>query len=73
MIGGNLNRKESWIKVVDTMKDRLSRWKDKHLSFGGRTVLLKFVLYVILVYFLSFFKDLTGIISNLESIFKKYL
>ncbi|KAK2414519.1 hypothetical protein QL285_037103 [Trifolium repens] len=40
---------------------------------GGRLVLLKSVLSSILVYFLSFFKAPTGIISLIESIFKAFL
>ncbi|GAU48120.1 hypothetical protein TSUD_141420 [Trifolium subterraneum] len=40
---------------------------------GGRLVLIKFVLSSIPVYFLSFFKAPTGIISLIESIFKAFL
>jgi hypothetical protein len=48
-------------------------WNNRHLSFGGRLVLLKFVLSSLPVYFLSFFKALTCIISSLESLFKCFL
>jgi len=41
------------------------------LSFADRLVLLKFVLSSLSVYFLSFFKAPAGIISSIESIFKK--
>jgi len=42
------------------------------LSFGGRLVLLKSVMSSLPVYFLSFFKAPTGIISSIESIFKRF-
>lgn len=46
---------------------------NKYLSIGGRIVLLRSVLYALPVYFLSFFKAPTGIISKLESLFKRFL
>ena len=45
----------------------LSGWKLKHLSFGGRLVLLKSVLSSLAVYALSFFKAPSGIVSSIES------
>ena len=47
----------------------MSNWKSKFLSFGGRLILLKSVLSSLPVYFLSFFKVPTGIISSNESLF----
>ena len=44
---------------------KLSFWKP------GRLILLKSVLSALPVYFLSFFKAPAGIISSIESIFKK--
>lgn len=73
LIGENPKRKETWKKVVETVKYRLLRWKNKHLSFRGRVVLLKYVLYAISDYYLSFFEAPTGIISKLESISKQFL
>ncbi|XP_058783098.1 uncharacterized protein LOC131657751 [Vicia villosa] len=72
-IGANPKRMETWSHVLSTVKSRLSGWKNKHLSIGGRIVILKSVLYAIPVYYLSFFKAPTGIILKLESIFKQFL
>nr|KYP43235.1 Putative ribonuclease H protein At1g65750 family [Cajanus cajan] len=51
----------------------LSKWKGKNLSFGCRSVLLKSVLHSIPIYYLSFFKAPTGIITILESLFRRFL
>ncbi|XP_058764714.1 uncharacterized protein LOC131638187 [Vicia villosa] len=60
-IGANPNRKETWNHVINIVKSRLSRWKNKNLSIGGRVVMLKSVLFAIPVYYLSFFKAPAGI------------
>jgi len=68
-IGGD-DRKLNFRKpVVERISARLSSWNNKFLSFGGLLVLMKSVLSSLPVYFLSFFKAPTGIISSIESIF----
>jgi len=42
--------------------------KCNHLSMGGRLILLKFVMYSLPIYFLSFFKASTGIIYCIKFI-----
>jgi len=68
-IGGNARHLMFWEPIIDRIKARLLGWKSKHLSLGGRLVLLKSVLSSLPVYALSFFKAPTGIISSIESIF----
>jgi hypothetical protein len=67
-IGGDARRLSFWEPVVDRIKFRLSDWKSKNLSFGGRLILLKSVLSSLPVYALSFFRAPAGIISSIESI-----
>ena len=67
-IDGGGRKLSFWKLVVDRIRARLSVWNNKFLSFGGRLVLLKSVMSSLLVYFLSFYK---GIISSIESLFKK--
>lgn len=55
--------------MVELIRSSLSGWKSNNLSLGGQLVLLKYVLSYIPVYFLSFFKPSSGIISLLDSIF----
>lgn len=68
-IGTDTKRMKTWELVLDIVKKRLSRWTTKFLSMVGRLVLLKYILSSIPVYFLSFFKVLIGIISNLRDSF----
>ncbi|CAJ2663689.1 unnamed protein product [Trifolium pratense] len=55
-IGGDPRRLSFWDPVLNRLKNRLSGWKSRFLSFGGRLVLLKSVLTSLPVYALSFFK-----------------
>ena len=68
-IGGDPRKLDFWRPILNSIKPRLSNWKSKFLSFGGRLILLKSVLSSLPVYFLSFFKAPTGIISSIEAIF----
>jgi len=70
-IGSDSRKLSFWKPVVDRIVSRFSSWNHKFLSFGGRLVLLKYVMSSLSVYFLSFFKAPAGIISSIESIFKK--
>jgi len=71
-IGGNPSRLAFWDPVMHSIKSRLSAWKSRFLSFGGRLTLLKSVLTSLPVYALSFFKAPSGIISSIESLFKLF-
>ncbi|GAU31392.1 hypothetical protein TSUD_19380 [Trifolium subterraneum] len=71
LIGGDPRRLGFREPVLARLKNRLSGWKSRFLSFGGRLVLLKSVLQSLPVYALSFFKAPTGIISSIDSIFIK--
>ncbi|GAU49405.1 hypothetical protein TSUD_92510 [Trifolium subterraneum] len=59
-VGGDPRRLSFWEPVVSSIRTRLSRWKNRLLSFGGRLILLKSVLTSLHVYALSFFKAPSG-------------
>jgi len=69
-IGGDIRWLSFWKPVVDRIISHMSNWKCNHLSMDGRLIVLKFVMSSLPVYFLSFFKAHTSIISSIESIFK---
>ncbi|GJZ38643.1 reverse transcriptase domain-containing protein [Tanacetum coccineum] len=47
---------DGWQGIIDRFHDRLSLWKAKALSVGGRLTLIKFILGSLPVYYLSLFK-----------------
>ncbi|GAU27449.1 hypothetical protein TSUD_161350 [Trifolium subterraneum] len=71
-IGGDPRRLSFWEPVLARLKSRLSGWKSRFLSFGGRLVLLKSVLTSLPVYALSFFKAPSGTISSIETLLIKF-
>lgn len=58
---------DSWKEVEKKVMAKLSSWKAKTLSAGGRLTLVKFVLGSLLTYFLSLFKVPIKVLSRLES------
>ncbi|CAJ2644025.1 unnamed protein product [Trifolium pratense] len=63
-IGGDPRRLVFWEPVLSRIKNRLSGWKSRFLSFGGRLVLLKSVLTSLPVYALSFFKAPSALLGK---------
>ena len=55
-----------WRKVEDRFKQKLSCWKAKYLSFGGRLVLLNSVLSSLPMFMMSFFEIPKGVLKNLD-------
>ncbi|GJQ94656.1 RNA-directed DNA polymerase, eukaryota [Tanacetum coccineum] len=56
MVGSNMSRHKAWVNVVLKLRSRLSKWKAKTLSIGGRLTLLKSVLGASPLYTMSIFK-----------------
>jgi len=71
-IGGNARRLSFWDPLISRINSRLSGWRSRYLSLGGRLVLLKSVLSSLPVYALSFFKAPSGIVSSIESILNNF-
>jgi len=71
-IRGDSWKLDFWKLLVEQVNSRLSRWKNRNLSLGGRLVLLKSIKSFLPVYFLSFFKAPAGIVTSLESILNFY-
>ncbi|GJZ38150.1 pentatricopeptide repeat-containing protein [Tanacetum coccineum] len=61
-------RHKAWDDVVLKLQSRLSKWKAKTLSIGGRLTLLKSVLGASPLYNMSIFKVPKGVLKVMESI-----
>ncbi|GJZ24056.1 RNA-directed DNA polymerase, eukaryota [Tanacetum coccineum] len=72
MVGEHMSRHKSWDEVVVKLKTRLSKWKAKTLSIGGRLTLLKSVLGASPLYMMSIFKVPKGVLKIMESIRSKF-
>ena len=72
-LGANPKLKATWKPVVDKIKFRLSSWKRRQLSFGGRIVLIKAVLLSLPIYYMSIYKMPEGVIKSIESIQSRFL
>ncbi|GKA00988.1 RNA-directed DNA polymerase, eukaryota, reverse transcriptase zinc-binding domain protein, partial [Tanacetum coccineum] len=59
-------------EIVDKMVDRLSKWKMKTLSIGGRLTLLKAVLGSMPIYHMSIFKVPMKVLQRMESIRSRF-
>ncbi|XP_058769032.1 uncharacterized mitochondrial protein AtMg01250-like [Vicia villosa] len=56
IVGDNPRRKKVWLDVVKNIRRRLSSWKGRNISMGGRVTLINSVLNSIPIFTLSFFK-----------------
>ncbi|GJT08766.1 hypothetical protein Tco_0843228 [Tanacetum coccineum] len=67
-----MSRIESWQEVISKVTNKLSTWKVKTLSVGGRLTLLKSVLGAIPTYYMSIYKAPKAVINFLESVRNKF-
>lgn len=72
-VGANMNLKKNWKPIIDRFNSKLSSWKARSLSFGGRTTLINYVLGNLPTYYLSLFKAPAGVIDQLESLRRRFL
>ncbi|GKC35242.1 RNA-directed DNA polymerase, eukaryota [Tanacetum coccineum] len=71
--GGRLDEsKAAWVEVINKLRARLSNWKVKTLSIGGRYTLLKSVLGSSPLYHMSIFKTPKGVLKEMEGIRGKF-
>ncbi|GJY62112.1 RNA-directed DNA polymerase, eukaryota [Tanacetum coccineum] len=71
-VGDNMSRHSAWSDVMQKVRSRLSSWKAKTLSIGGRLTLLKAVLGAVPLYFMSIYKAPKGVLHELEKIRNKF-
>ncbi|GJX38825.1 RNA-directed DNA polymerase, eukaryota [Tanacetum coccineum] len=71
-VGECMSQKSAWVGLVNKLQARLSKWKVKTLSIGGRLTLLKSVLGASPIYYMSIFKVPKGVLKTMESIRSKF-
>jgi len=72
-IGGTSSKASFWDPVITKVMKRLSIWKGKNLSFADRVCLIRSVLNVIPLYYLSFFKAPSSICKKIIKLDCKFL
>ena len=63
---------QDWHPVIEKVESRLTGWRARLLSRGGRLVLLKAVLIVILIYFMAIFRMPVGVRRRLEQMMRVF-
>ncbi|XP_052625777.1 uncharacterized protein LOC128132828 [Lactuca sativa] len=71
--GENMNKKNAWRLIIEKFHSKLSTWKVKALSFGGRVTLANAVLGNLPTYFMSIFVIPNGVLDTLEKIRRKFI
>nr|GFA38442.1 RNA-directed DNA polymerase, eukaryota [Tanacetum cinerariifolium] len=72
IVGDNMASQQAWREIVDRVKSKLSNWKMKMLSIGGRLTLVKYVLGSLPIYNFSIFKVPMCVLNELEGIRRKF-
>ncbi|KAJ9540046.1 hypothetical protein OSB04_026552 [Centaurea solstitialis] len=73
MVGANMSLVKNWKPILDKINSKLSTWKEKNLSFGGRVTLCKLVLGSVPLYFLSLFKAPLKVVDEIEKIRRRFI
>lgn len=73
MVGDGPRRELMWKDLVRNIRNILSKWKRRFLSLGGRVVLINYVINLIPIYTMSFYKALVKVITEIQSIQSKFL
>jgi hypothetical protein len=55
-VGANPHRMSTWEPLISSLHKKLNSWNHKHISFGGRLVLINSVLNSIPVFYMSLMK-----------------
>ncbi|GKV49208.1 hypothetical protein SLEP1_g55970 [Rubroshorea leprosula] len=72
-VGGNHRRLAMWQPLLTSFRKKLSSWKGKHLSIGGRIMLINSVLSSLPVFLMSIYKIPTGILKSIDKIRRNFL
>ncbi|GJT91055.1 RNA-directed DNA polymerase, eukaryota, reverse transcriptase zinc-binding domain protein [Tanacetum coccineum] len=71
-IGCNMNRCSNWSPIIKKFSSKLSIWKARLLSVGGRLTLIKSVLGNLPTYYMSIYSMPAAVCNKLESMRNKF-
>nr|AER13158.1 putative retrotransposon [Phaseolus vulgaris] len=72
-VRGNPRKKQFWEPIVSKINAKLSVWKGRFLSMAGRICLIKLVITVVPLFYLSFFKAPVSVYNRIASIQRRFL
>jgi hypothetical protein len=72
-VGANPRRLSTWDPLIEYLKKRLNSWGKKHISLGGRIVLINSVLNSIPIFFMSFLKMPSQVVKTVVRIQREFL
>ena len=72
-LAANPNRVTTWTPMIESIRRKLSSWKQKTLSIGGRLALIKSVLNNMPVYLMSFFLIPKSVALAIERLQRQFL
>ena len=72
-IGANPRRSEIWDLNISMCERKLSKCKQRNLSFGGRVTLIKSILNPIPIFFISFFRVPKNVVDKLVRLQRSFL
>ncbi|MCI15852.1 RNA-directed DNA polymerase (Reverse transcriptase), partial [Trifolium medium] len=72
-VGANPRRLSTWAPLLDSLRKKLNSWGHKHISLGGRLVLINSVLNSIPIFHLSFLKMPVQVLKKVIRIQREFL
>nr|GFA46662.1 RNA-directed DNA polymerase, eukaryota [Tanacetum cinerariifolium] len=72
MVGDHMSRYTVWSNSIQKVRARLTKWKVKTLSVGGRLTLLKSVLGAVPIYNMSIYKAPISVLHKMEMFRNKF-
>ncbi|WJX49459.1 hypothetical protein P8452_35893 [Trifolium repens] len=72
-VGANPRKMATWEPMVEKIRSKLNSWENKHISFGGRLVLINSVLNSIPIFYMSLMKMLVQVRKKVIRIQRDFL
>ncbi|XP_058185619.1 uncharacterized protein LOC131302843 [Rhododendron vialii] len=71
-LGANLRRISTWQPIVDRIKKKLSKWKGRRTTKGGKLTQIKSSVSILPIYYMSLFKMPITVAKSIEKIQRQF-